>query len=102
MDDVPEWLQDGFNLGYFSPDAEPGIPLAEPQLSAYLAAVTAGRQARADFDSQYAGPGIGPDVQGSQSWEDYEKELQDLLEPLFHKHMPHTEVEMPVGPPPAT
>ncbi|GAA1970185.1 hypothetical protein GCM10009776_36560 [Microbacterium deminutum] len=44
-----EIIQEGFILGYFQPNEEPGIPLSEPQMSWYREAMEAGRQARAEF-----------------------------------------------------
>lgn len=97
-----EIIQAGFNLGYYQPDQEPNMPLAEPGLSLYRTAVQAGREARAEFDAAYTGPSIGPEIPGGITWEEYQKELGELLEPLFHKHMPHTEIPEyePLPPPP--
>jgi hypothetical protein len=59
----------------------------------YRQGLEAGRQARREADSQFGGPTIGPDP-GGESWEQYKDRWAELLEPLFHEHMPHTEVEM--------
>jgi broad specificity phosphatase PhoE len=65
----------------------------------YGQGVEAGRTARREADAQYSGPTIGPDP-GGESWEDYRRRWEELLEPIFHEHMPHTEVEIEIPPPP--
>ena len=93
------YVSEGYQLGYSQPDAEPGIPLDEPWMTYYRKGLEAGREARRDADSQYDGPTIGPDP-GGESWEHYRRRWQELLEPIFHQHMPHTEVEMEIPEPP--
>jgi hypothetical protein len=96
---IVRYVAEGYNLGYSQPDAEPGIPLDEPWMTYYRQGVEAGREARWDADSQYEGPTIGPDP-GGESWEHYRHRWQELLEPIFHEHMPHIEVEMEIPEPP--
>lgn len=96
---ILRWVSEGYQLGYSQPDAEPGIPLDEPWMTYYKQGVAAGREARRAADTEYTGPAIGPDP-GGESWVDYERRWKELLEPLFHQHMPHTEIEMEVPPPP--
>jgi hypothetical protein len=89
---IVQYVGEGYQLGYSQPDAEPGIPLAEPWMTYYRQGVEAGREARREADAQYDGPTIGPDP-GGESWEHYQRRWRELLEPIFHQHMPHIEVE---------
>jgi len=103
----------GVQFAYDHPGEEPGTPYAEPLLSAYTLGIDTGRSAATgegvpggsagDLVPPYDGPSVGPYIEGSQTWEEYQKGIQELLEPLLHKHMPHIEVEpfeMPVPPGP--
>lgn len=44
-------------------------------------------------------PSVVPDL-GGVPLEEYEREGREILESLTHEHMPHTEVESEVPPPP--
>jgi len=92
---VEQLVRMGFELAYFQPDAQPGIPLDEPGMSYYMQGMEAGRAARSQADSEYAGPSIGLPTPGSETWDAYQARLGELLEPLFHKHEPHIETEPP-------
>lgn len=96
---ITRYVAEGYHLGYSQPEAEPGIPLDEPWMSYYRQGFAAGRDARRDADAQFDGPTIGPDP-GGESWEHYRRRWKRLLEPIFHQHMPHTEVEIEVPEPP--
>ncbi|MBN8468060.1 hypothetical protein JYJ95_16185 [Corallococcus exiguus] len=89
-----ECVRMGFELSYSNPDAQAGIPLDEPWMSYYLQGMEAGKEARIKADAKWDGPAIGPDL-GGEDWEAYQKHLKNLLEPLFHEHEPHIEVEPP-------
>jgi hypothetical protein len=91
---VSETVRMGYELGYQQPDAEPGIPLDEPWMSYYRQGMDAGRQERAEADAQYGGPAVGPDL-GGESWEHYQKRLDELIEAVTEKQEPHTETEEP-------
>lgn len=91
----------GYSLGYSQPEAESGTPYAEPWKTYYEQGMASGREVRRDADAQYTGPTIGPDP-GGESWDHYQSRYQELLEALFHQHMPHVEIseyEMPPPPP---
>lgn len=106
---------EGVHFAYAHPDEEPATPYAEPFLSAYLIGVQSGKSAASGegvpavdvrpLDPPYDGPSIGPWDGSGESWDEYQKGIQEMLEPLFHKHMPHTEIEplevppVPPGPP---
>ena len=96
---IVESVSEGYQLGYSQHDAESGIPLEEPWLSYYLQGLEAGREARRQADAQFGGPTIGPDP-GGESWNHYRRRWKELLEPIFHEHMPHTEIEMNIPEPP--
>ena len=99
MSTQEEIVRMGFELGYNQPEAEPGIPLDEPQMSWYRQAMEAGRQARQEADAEYTGPAVGPAREG-QTWDEYNEYTRNCLEVLFHKHMPHIEVpEFDTSPP---
>ncbi len=98
---IVRYVGEGYQLGYSQPGAEPGIPLDEPWMTYYRQGVVAGRDARREADSQYDGPTVGPDP-GGESWEQYQRHWKELLEPIFHQHMPHIEaeeMEIPEPPP---
>jgi broad specificity phosphatase PhoE len=91
---IVQYFRMGYELTYVKPTAEPGIPLDEPWMSYYRQGMEAGRAARAEADSRYEGPSIGPAMDG-ESYEQYQRHIRELLEELFHKHEPHIEVEPP-------
>lgn len=92
---IVRWVGEGYQVGYLHPDAEPGIPLDEPWITYYRQGFEAGRDARREADARYGGPAIGPDL-GGESWDAYERRWRELLEPIFHEHMPHIETETEV------
>jgi hypothetical protein len=90
----------GLLFGYEHPGEESGIPLDEPYLSAFREGAGYGTSAArgegvppsGSADPAYTGPTIGPWIDGTP-WEDYQREQLNLLEEIFHQHMPHTENE---------
>ncbi len=91
--DEPGWYAAGLVYGWQHPDVTPEAPapLDEPFLSAYFLGCQQGAQARTDDAPPVDGPAIGPDP-GGQSIEDFERDGREILEGLFHQHMPHTEL----------
>ncbi len=90
-----EWYVAGLIFGWQHPDRTPEAPapLDEPFLSAYFTGCGQGAQARRDAAEREApidGPSIGPDL-GGQSLDEFEREGREILEELFHQHMPHTD-----------
>lgn len=96
----------GLLFGYEHPGEEPGIPLDEPYASAFRSGAAYGTSAArgeglppsGSADPAYDGPAIGPWIDGTP-WEDYQRHQLDLLEEIFHQHMPHTENEAEPGEP---
>jgi hypothetical protein len=97
---VDDWYMAGVIFGWQAPmcTAQAPAPLNDVALAAYLQGVQLGSQARVDYDEQntYApAPDqqtIGPVPGGSISLEEATRDQRELLESLFHQHMPHTEV----------
>jgi hypothetical protein len=91
-----EWYVAGLIFGWQHPDTTPEAPapLDEPFLSVSFTGCEQGAQARRDEAAQEPppeGPSIGPDL-GGQSLDEFEAEGREILEGLFHQHMPHTEL----------
>ncbi len=89
-----EWFVAGLIFGWQNPEATPEAPapLGEPFLQSYFDGCAQGAEARrGDTSAQAGGPAIGPDL-GGQSLEEFEAEGREILEGLFHQHMPHTEL----------
>jgi hypothetical protein len=78
--------------------AQAPAPLNEQALAAYLSGVQAGAQARVDFDDQNSGAQpssqetIGPVPGGAVPLDEATRDERELLEGLFHEHMPHIEI----------
>lgn len=90
----------GLNIPY---DADPtGPPFAEPEMSEYLDGVQVAREYRQAIDSDYQGPAIGDPPPEGVPLDEFEQGQREILESLFHEHMPHTEIPEfePVLPPP--
>jgi hypothetical protein len=66
-------------------------PLDDPFLSAYVLSAEQGAQGRRDDASRSDdGPAIQGDL-GGMSLEEFERDGHEILEGLFHQHMPHTD-----------
>ncbi|MEU4036667.1 hypothetical protein [Streptomyces collinus] len=99
-----DWYLAGAIFGWEAPQctAQAPAPLNDETLKAYFQGVEDGGTARLDYEDQKAAeednpqpvdyPTIGPTPGGSISLDDYLKENREILEGLFHQHMPHTEV----------
>lgn len=107
MSDSPvsptDWYMAGLVFGWEAPQctAQAPAPLNDETLQAYFNGVQDGGTARLDFEQQKSNstgepqpdyPTIGPTPGGTISLDDALKEERELLEGLFHKHMPHTDV----------
>jgi hypothetical protein len=98
-----EWFMAGVIFGWGSPvsTAEAPAPLAENFLAAYFRGVQVGGEARVAYDSEPRdkpieppsdGPSIGPTPDGTVPLEEAMREQREILESLFHQHMPHTDI----------
>jgi len=108
MTDVPgsqsDWYMAGVIFGWEAPQctAEAPAPLDDETLNIYLQGVTDGGNARLDFEEQKAQqdnepvfsdyPSIGPVPNGSIPLDEALQEQRELLEVLFHQHMPHIDI----------
>lgn len=91
-------------------DANPtGPPYDESAMSDYVAGVDAARAFRLEKDAEYQGPAVDVPPPDGVPLEELEARQREILEVLFHKHMPHTELpefepvlpapfDVPVGP----
>lgn len=94
-----DWWADGFAKGYNAPTTEPERPiLINDELAAFFFqgfndGAAAANQRIAELEAELAGqPSIGPEIHG-QSFEEAQREFNEILEGLLHQHMPHIEVE---------
>ncbi|MFI1829780.1 hypothetical protein ACH41E_25555 [Streptomyces sp. NPDC020412] len=108
MSDTPttaqDWYLAGVIFGWEAPQctAQAPAPLDDQTLNSYLQGVQDGGVARLDFEDQKAAeednpppvsyPTIGPVPGGSVPLDDYLKENREILEGLFHQHMPHVDL----------
>lgn len=84
-------------------DSDPtGPPFAEPAMSEYLSGVQAARDYRQANEGDYQGPAVDVVPPDGVTLEEYEERGREILESLFHEHMPHIEIPEfePVLPPP--
>ncbi|GII31892.1 hypothetical protein [Planotetraspora mira] len=94
-----EWFMAGVVFGWQTPmcTAEAPAPLADNYLEAYFRGVQAGGEARlaaADegVETPSEMPEIGPTPGGSVPLEEALSGQREILEELFHQHMPHVDV----------
>ncbi len=99
-----EWYLAGLIFGWEAPQctAQAPAPLNDESLQAYFQGVQDGGVARLDFEDQKAAetdnpqpadyPTIGPVPGGGVPLDDYLKDQREILEGLFHQHMPHIEL----------
>ncbi|MFI2369441.1 hypothetical protein [Streptomyces sp. NPDC018833] len=100
---IHDWYLAGVIFGWEAPQctAQAPAPLNEEALGSYFKGVQDGGMARLDFEEQRseetgnpqpAYPSIGPVPGGSIPLDDHLKEQREILEGLFHQHMPHTDL----------
>jgi|GEM_PF-2376126 len=98
-----DWYMAGVVFGWEAPQctAQAPAPLDDETLQTYFKGVEDGGLARLDFEknktdsddtppSDY--PSIGPTPGGSISLDESLEDERQLLEGLFHQHMPHIDV----------
>jgi len=106
MSDFPrtqdEWYMAGLIYGWSAPQCtrEAPAPLNEELLNAYFQGVEDGGNARLEYEETRSEEGeptpdyptIGPVPGGGVSLEKYEERQREILEGLFHQHMPHVDL----------
>ena len=96
------WFMAGVIFGWEAPmcTAEAPAPLADNYLAAYLRGVKAGGEVRLDSVSDENDkaeapsdfPTIGPIPGGAVPLDEALHEQREILEEIFHQHMPHTDI----------
>jgi hypothetical protein len=108
MTDFPvsqsDWYMAGVIFGWEAPQctAQAPAPLDDDTLAIYFQGVTDGGTARLDFEEQKAEqndqpvfsdyPTIGPVPSGGIPLDEALQDEREILEGLFHQHMPHIDV----------
>jgi len=94
-----DWWCQGFTTGFNAPNtaAERPLMINDTLAATYLACVESGKKANqeieADFEERIRDlPQVSPDI-GGELYEDVQRRYNEEWEAVFHKHMPHTEVE---------
>jgi hypothetical protein len=94
-----DWLKEGFVAGYYRPYAKPVRPLmvtndrADAFVSGFKEGQNAYKTLAAKYENEYRKlPAIEAGIRGER-YDELEREYRELLEAIFHKHMPHTEVD---------
>ena len=100
MPETPDdWQKEGLVAGYNNPNAKSVRPLmiTEDRAAAFVKGFKQGQNAyktlEADFKRRLEIPSIQEGSLGGRPLEEIEREYREQLEAIFHKHMPHIEVE---------
>jgi hypothetical protein len=99
---VQDWFMAGVIFGWQTPVCTATGPafLSGQALSEYFRGVQVGGEARLAFEDQQGepyeaptdGPSIGPTPGGAVPLEEATREQREILEGLFHQHMPHVDL----------
>jgi hypothetical protein len=101
-----DWWCNGFTTGFNAPDtaAERPLMINDELASSFFAGVESGQNSSKDIQAEFDervrdSPQVSTDM-GGEAFAEVERRYNEQWEALFHKHMPHTEVEGQPGPPP--
>ncbi|TKB68495.1 MAG: hypothetical protein E8D52_05640 [Nitrospira sp.] len=94
-----DYRKEGFVAGYSRPNSKPerSVVLSKDRADAFIDGWKQGQKANMSLSAQFRKqfetlPTIEPGIRGER-YDELERQYREQLEAIFHKHMPHTEVE---------